>query len=182
MMDIFDARIMCKNCGREMEQTTVHKNGLELRAVKCQKCGDKIIHPADLNVEEQFNDLRGKTFDVKLRMVGNSHAISIPKEIVDFINEQHRAMKRRMDDMVHLCFEDFSTLKVMFGEEESNGSRNGINQDIRDIDYEDKARGIKRKVRNYGKGNIDIIEEQNINNPAHSIKRMKMRRIRRFGS
>ncbi|MBI2631575.1 hypothetical protein HYW75_01070 [Candidatus Pacearchaeota archaeon] len=177
MTDIFDAKIMCKKCEREMKPAFVQKDGLELRAVTCPNCGDKIIHPADLNAQEQFNDLRGKTFDVKLRMVGNSHAISIPKEIVDFINEQHRMMKRRMDDMVHLCFEDFGTLKVMFGDDENNE----INSDMKEASYEDQSRGIKRNVRNYGHGNIDIVEEQNINNPTHNIRRMKMKRIRRLG-
>ena len=106
MTDIFDARIMCKNCGIEMKSGIVNKNGLELRAVICSKCGDKIIHPADLNGLEHFNNLKGKTFNVKLRMVGNSHAVSIPKEIVDFMNEMHRKAQSQMDEMVKLCFED----------------------------------------------------------------------------
>jgi len=124
MTDIFDAKIMCKKCDKEMKSIIFHKNGLDLRAMECEKCRDKIIHPADLNGLEQFKDLRGRTFTVKLRMVGNSHAISIPKEIVEFINDQHKFMKRKMDDMVRLCFEDFDTLKVMFGDEEFEESLN----------------------------------------------------------
>jgi len=50
-------------------------------------------------------------------MVGNSHAISIPKEILDFVNEKHRQARRQMDEMVRLCFEDFDTLSVRFGNE-----------------------------------------------------------------
>lgn len=118
MTDIFDTKIVCKNCDNEMSSTIVNRNGFELRAVQCNKCGDTITHPADLNGFEHFNNLRGKTFNVKLRMVGNSHAISIPKEIIDFINEQHRSMRTRMDDMVRLCFEDFETLKVRFNDED----------------------------------------------------------------
>ncbi len=116
MTDIFDAKVLCKDCDVEMQQTYVKKEGAELRAVKCNKCGDTIIHPADLNALSHYQNLRGKTFSVKLRMVGNSHAISIPKEIVDFMNEQHGQMRRQMDDMVRLCFEDFDTLKVRFGD------------------------------------------------------------------
>jgi hypothetical protein len=97
-----------------MKPTIVHKNGLELRAVQCSKCGDKIIHPADLNSMQHFKDLKGKNFEVKLRMVGNSHAISIPKEIVDFMNERHRDAKKQMDEMVRLCFEDFGRLSLIF--------------------------------------------------------------------
>ncbi len=118
MTDIFETTILCRNCEKPMQPSIVSRNGLELRAVQCAKCRDTIIHPADLNSMEQFKDLRGKTFSVKLRMIGNSHAISIPKEIVDFVNEQHRHMKKRMDEMVRLCFEDFDTLKVRFGNEE----------------------------------------------------------------
>jgi hypothetical protein len=114
MTDIFDAKILCKKCNSEMKPAIVDRKGFHLRAVKCEGCGDKIVHPADLNSLEGFNNLRGKTFNVKLRVVGNSHAISIPKEIVDFVNEQHKNMKKEMDDMVRLCFEDFGKLSVRF--------------------------------------------------------------------
>jgi len=97
-----------------MQKIIAHKDGLELRAVECPKCRDRIIHPADLNSMEHFKDLKGKTFEVKLRMVGNSHAISIPKEIVDFLNDRHRDMKSEMDEMVRLCFEDFGKMSVFF--------------------------------------------------------------------
>lgn len=117
MTDIFDAKILCKNCSIEMKPTIVNKNGFELRAVECKKCGDKIIHPADLNGFNHYNDLRGKTFNVKLRMVGNSHAVSIPKEIIDFMNETHKQMRKQMDEMVSLCFEDFDRLSLRFGDE-----------------------------------------------------------------
>ena len=115
ILDVFDATILCKACNQPMQQTTLHKEGFELRAVQCQECGDKIIHPADLYALDKFHGLRGKTFEVKLRMVGNSHAISIPKEIVDFITDQHRQAKTEMDEMVRLCFEDFHKLSVRFG-------------------------------------------------------------------
>ena len=117
MGDIFDAKIVCKECNKEMKRGFVNRKGVELRAVKCADCGEVIIHPADLNCLEHYKDLRGKTFNVKLRMVGNSHAISIPKEIIDFMNETHRNMKREMDDMVRLCFEDFQKLSLRFGED-----------------------------------------------------------------
>lgn len=120
MTDIFDAKILCKNCNKEMSRGIVKKDGAELRAVKCSECGDMIIHPADLNCLEQFKDLKGKTFNVKLRMVGNSHAISIPKEIINFMNDMHRNAKSEMDEMVRLCFEDFSKLSVIFGEEDNS--------------------------------------------------------------
>jgi len=129
MTDIFDAKIMCKNCNVQMKPRILEKDGLQLRSVECFKCKDKIVHPADINCLNHFNDLKGKTFNVKLRMVGNSHAISIPKEILDLMNEQHRLMgeqhkniRREMDEMVRLAFEDFGKLSLTFwGEDHDNG-------------------------------------------------------------
>ncbi len=121
MTDIFETKILCRNCEREMEKGIVRRDGAELRAVKCRKCGEVIIHPADLNCLEQFRDLKGRVFNVKLRVVGNSHAISIPKEIVNFMNEMRRNGMKEMDDMVRLCFEDFRKLSVMFGENNGGG-------------------------------------------------------------
>jgi NAD-dependent SIR2 family protein deacetylase len=114
MKDIFDAKIMCKNCDKEMKPSFIDKNGYRLRIVQCEKCGEKIVHPGDLSNYNHFNDLKNKTFNVKLRVVGNSHAISIPKEIVDFFNETQREMHKQMNDMVKLCFEDFGRLSVRF--------------------------------------------------------------------
>jgi len=116
-----------------MKPTIVHKDGLELRAIECPKCKDKIIHPADLNSMAHFKNLKDKTFEVKLRMVGNSHAISIPKEIVEFMNERHREMKSSMDEMVKLCFDDFNKLSVIFDDFDSEDfGRNRFNDDAED--------------------------------------------------
>lgn len=119
MVDIFDATtILCRKCKKEMQKVIVEKNGLQLRAVQCPKCKEKVIHPADLNSSEKFRNLRGKQFVVKLRMVGNSHTVSIPKEIVNFMNAQHREMRRQMDDMVKLSLDNFRRLSLDFGDDE----------------------------------------------------------------
>ena len=111
MVDIFDNTILCKTCNRKMEKTSVNKNGLELRAIACKPCNLIIIHPADLNNMQNFNSIKDKTYNVKLRIIGNSNAISIPKEIVDFMHAQEKAM----DNMVRLCFEDMHRLSLRFG-------------------------------------------------------------------
>ena len=127
MTDIFDTKIMCKKCDVQMKSKILERDGLQLRAVECSRCKDKIVHPADLNCMNRFNDIKGKTFNVKLRMVGNSHAISIPKEIVDLMNEQHKLMNERnsrmsrdVDEMVRLAFEDFGKLSLSFFDEEED--------------------------------------------------------------
>lgn len=111
MADIFDNTILCRQCNRKMEKTIVNKNGFELRAVTCKPCNQNIIHPADINSMNNFNNIKNKTYNVKLRIVGNSHAISIPKEIINFISHQ----EKMMDNMVRLCFEDMHRLSLRFG-------------------------------------------------------------------
>ena len=136
MADIFDNIILCKHCNRKMEKTIVNRQGFELRAVVCKHCNENIIHPADINGLENFKNLKGKTYNVKLRVVGNSHAVSIPKEIVEFMHQQ----ERMMDDMVRLCFEDMHHLSLNFGGDE----------DDEDKEYEDekeKAYNNKNKWR-----------------------------------
>lgn len=116
MKDIFDAKILCKHCNVEMQPSEFFKRGFRLRAVECPKCNEKIVHPTDLHKFENFNNLKQKTYNVKLRVVGNSHAISIPKEIIDFINEMNSHMNNHMNDMVKLCLEDFGRVSLNFNE------------------------------------------------------------------
>ena len=109
-MDIFENTILCKNCNKKMLASEIEKNGFHLRTLVCDKCGNKIIHPQDLKEYEDFINLKKKDFHVKLRFVGNSYAVSIPKEIIDFMHEQEKKMK----DMVKLCMEDFGRLSLSF--------------------------------------------------------------------
>ena len=113
MADIFDNPILCRNCETKMDKAQVSKNGYLLRAVICPDCESKIIHPIDEENYHKFINLRNKEFNVKMRLVGNSYAVSIPKEIVSFMNEQ----KKIMDDMVRLCFEEMGKLSLSFGPE-----------------------------------------------------------------
>lgn len=177
MTDIFDAKIVCKNCGIQMKPKVLEKDGLQLRAVECSKCGDKIIHPADLACLHKFNGLKDKKFEVKLRMVGNSHAISIPKEIVDLMNEQHRMMseqskrmRHEMDEIVRLAFEDFGRLSLTFGDDVDEGDANET----------DVGNGrVRRKVKDYGNGNVDVFEARNLDDEARGIKGASFKKLSR---
>jgi hypothetical protein len=102
-----------------MQPSEVFKRGFRLRAIQCPKCSEKIIHPTDVHKFESFNNLKQKTYNVKLRVVGNSHAISIPKEIVDFIGDMNKNMSHHMNDMVKLCLEDFGRVSLSFNDEGS---------------------------------------------------------------
>ncbi len=112
MSDIFDNPILCKDCNSIMEKATLNKNGFLIRAVVCNKCNNKILHPADEAEYNKYINLRNKDFRVKMRLVGNSYAVSIPMEIVSFMREQEKIM----DDMVRLCFEEAGKLSLNFGE------------------------------------------------------------------
>ncbi len=99
-----------------MQKAQIAKNGFLFRAMICPKCNEKIIHPADQAEYEKFINLKNKEFHVKMRLVGNSYAVSIPKEIVLFMREQERIM----NDMVRLCFEDIGKLSLNFREEKED--------------------------------------------------------------
>jgi len=110
MADIFDNTILCKNCDIKMQKGKLVKNGFLLRAMICPKCSEQIIHPVDLQDFNKFISLKNKEFKVKMRLVGNSYAVSIPKEIVSFMQEQ----EKMFDDMVRLCFEESGRLSLNF--------------------------------------------------------------------
>jgi len=93
-----------------MKKAQIVKNGFLFRTLICPKCKAKIIHPLDEQEYNKFINLKNKEFKVKMRLVGNSYAVSIPKEIVSFMKEQEKIM----NDMVRLCFEDIGKLSLNF--------------------------------------------------------------------
>lgn len=95
-----------------MQRAKIAKNGFLFRAMICPKCNEKLVHPVDEQEYHKFINLKNKEFKVKMRLVGNSYAVSIPKEIVLFMNKQ----KKMMDDMVNLCFEEMGRLSLNFHE------------------------------------------------------------------
>lgn len=95
-----------------MKKAKIVKDNFLFRAMICPKCSSKIIHPVDEQEYSRFINLKNKEFRVKMRLVGNSYAVSIPKEIVLFMREQEKIM----DDMVKLCFEDIGKVSLNFKE------------------------------------------------------------------
>jgi len=108
--EIVENTILCSKCNKKKVQKLLTKNGFNLRTVKCENCGNYIIHPEDKREYEEFVRLKQKEFNVKMRMVGNSYAVSIPREIVDFMQEQEKAM----NNMVKLCFEEAGRIRLDF--------------------------------------------------------------------
>ncbi len=93
-----------------MQPEQIVKKGFILRTLKCESCKNTIIHPEDLKEYENFQDIKKKNFKVKLRYVGNSYAVSIPKEIINFMNEQEEEMNK----VVNLCMEEMGKLSLNF--------------------------------------------------------------------
>jgi hypothetical protein len=115
-MDIFDNQILCRKCSKIMKPELISKNGFNLRCLKCEKCNEIIVHPADKAEYENFIRLKQKEFEVKMRMVGNSYAISIPREIVDFMKDQ----ENMINNMVKLSFQEAGKINLLFNTPEMN--------------------------------------------------------------
>ena len=110
MQDIFENTILCKHCNKKMQPEQITRKGFILRTLKCEPCKNLIIHPEDLKEYESFQNLKKKQFRVKLRYVGNSYAVSIPREIIDFMGEQ----EKEINNMVNLCMEEFGRISLNF--------------------------------------------------------------------
>ena len=155
MADIFDNTILCKDCNKKMQKSQILKNGFILRSLVCGKCNEKIIHPKDEENYNKFINLRNKEFNVKMRMVGNSYAVSIPKEIVSFMNNQEKEFKD-FDKMVRLCFEEMGKLSLNFG--------NNVHE---------KARVVKSREVKIVKNNKPVFHSKQFYDSAHPEKNFK---------
>lgn len=154
MADIFDNQILCKECKTVMKPININRNGFTLRAVKCFRCGDTIMHPVDKQEYEDFIKLKNKDFSVKMRMVGNSYAVSIPREIVDFMREQ----EKMINDMVRLSFEEAGRLSLMFNTPEMHEHENAGNV---------KSRVIKAREVKIVKNNKPVLHAKQFYDSAH---------------
>jgi len=123
MMDIFDEVVMCKECGRKMVNSEIIKNGYRIRTLECKNCNKRVYHPSDVEEYKKFTVLRQHPFNVKLRMVGHSYVVSIPREIIDFQKDMHKEMQKQMErfnKIVRLCLEEPGKVSLMFREEKED--------------------------------------------------------------
>lgn len=137
--DIFDNVVLCNKCEKKMKKLLVERNGFKMRALECPNCGQRTYHPSDLEEFSRFNQLKGQNFKVKLRQVGNSFAVSIPRELLNFFveaeeereremrrpemrrnemggaHEMHEHLHENMERMVTLALEQANKLSLSFG-------------------------------------------------------------------
>ena len=108
MMDLLDnTDVMCKTCKVAMQRGHTLKNGFKLRSFMCPKCKAHYLHPVDLEKYTEYNQLKEKQFNMKLRMIGNSFCISIPREIIRFNHIQENSI-------VSLSMEDPEKIRLIF--------------------------------------------------------------------
>ena len=110
MQDIFETTIVCDQCNKKTSKTYNIKDGFKLRVWKCDNCKKTWYHPSDLQEYNEFKKIKDKTFKVKLRMVGNSYTVSIPREIIDFQEE----IQNEIDKILYLSLEEPEKLSIIF--------------------------------------------------------------------
>ena len=168
MADIFDNEILCRKCRKIMKLELVSRNGFNLRTLKCAKCNEIIVHPVDKAEYENFMKLKQKEFEVKMRMVGNSYAVSIPREIVDFMNEQ----ASKMNNMVKLCFEDMGKLSLDF-----NMPKMAENAENRQGNPNMRSRAISAKEVTVVRNGKPVLHTKEFYDSAHPERSRKIVRI-----
>ncbi len=99
MQDIYNTTIICDSCNGKTQKSYVTKEGFDIRTWHCMRCNKQWYHPSDVEAYKEFLQLKKKDFQVKLREVGNSWIVSIPKEIIRFEEIQATKMvKLSMDE------------------------------------------------------------------------------------
>ena len=110
MADIYETTIVCDKCNRKTSKNLVMKDGFRLRTWECNGCNKRYFHPLDLQEYEGFKELKNKTFKVKLRLVGNSYIVSIPKEIIQYQEE----LQKDATEVIKMYLEEPEKLSIFF--------------------------------------------------------------------
>jgi hypothetical protein len=138
-----------------MKQALVNRNGFNLRVIRCDKCNSTIVHPNDKAEYENFMRLKQKEFNVKMRMVGNSYAVSIPREIVDFMHEQ----ENMMNNMVKMCFEEAGRISLRFNTPEMDEEDS--------LEHQNKPRIVSSKEVKIVQNGKPILHARKFSDSAH---------------
>lgn len=117
MSDIYDNKIICNRCDNETLKAHIVRDGFKIRAWTCKPCNQVWEHPSDKQDYENFSRIRNKRFRVKLRMVGNSYTVSIPKEIIEFEKDMIKELEN-MDKIVRMSLEKPRKLSLFFYDED----------------------------------------------------------------
>ena len=113
MKDISQAKVLCPNCNEETIKGIEINQGFRLRFHQCKACKDKFYNSNDLQEFEEFKKIRQRQFNVKLRTVGNSFTVTIPREIIDF-EERFKQIEHEMNQMMRLSLEEPGKVSLYF--------------------------------------------------------------------
>ena len=108
-----DAQIVCNECKSQTKQRAEIRKGFQLRYHECPQCTERFYNPLDLKQYQEFQKLKQREFQVKLRMVGNSFSVTIPKEIIEFENK-FEEIEKEMNQMMRLCLEEPGKVSLRF--------------------------------------------------------------------
>ena len=85
--DIWEAEHLCHNDNHKMNKTKVVIEGMSVRAWKCPKCKETVLHPGDAQKMLVFNKLK-HGIPVKVGKLGEALMVRIPKEFAQFYSIQ----------------------------------------------------------------------------------------------
>jgi len=177
-MDLFENIVLCKNCGKRMKQIAIEKNGFRIRALECPSCSNQILHPTDVEEYKKFSSLRNRQFQVKLRLVGNSYTVSIPREIVNFMREEEQEhepenIHKKMQEHMHKQMQVMEQM-VTLAMEEAN--KIGLSFNINNIKEENSEEGPKKTKKTQGV--FRVLR----NPPVSDIRGIKIIKIRKHNN
>lgn len=73
-------------CGNMASRSTIKYNDYEIRGWICKKCMKEYIHPEDSLKISKIEALKKSGIKVKIRTVGQSLVITLPKELAEVYN------------------------------------------------------------------------------------------------
>lgn len=83
-VSIMSAKLSKCICGGSLSDTTVEREGVKMKAHKCNRCGEIYIPGSEML---RYDIIKGKSSLVrKIRQSGDSLVVTVPKQIVEQFN------------------------------------------------------------------------------------------------
>lgn len=77
---------VCVTCGKKMKTAKVTISGNDVRAWRCSKCGEEIIHPEDAQLALILAQLK-EGVEVKVGMLNEAPYVRFPKDFGHLIHK-----------------------------------------------------------------------------------------------
>ncbi len=85
-MDFENLKLKCE-CGGNMEKIKTEWKGIVVRGWKCKGCNEELINPVDAQKALEIERARKRNeLKVKLRKVGKSSVVTVPRTIIETEN------------------------------------------------------------------------------------------------